>query len=359
MNIYKSVSIVILSIIVLAACGEKPVEEKTAAYVLPVKLMTISSAESRSTRSFPAKIAANKQADLSFRIGGVLQERPPFEGTRVKKGDLLAELEDKDAKNTQINREADYELAQADFRRVQKLLKKKLISQADFDTAQAKLKSAKAALSTAHDHLTYTRLYAPFAGIIAKVSVDNFQVVGANQTILTLQKTDTVDLEVQIPEKLVAKYLSHDRYKSIKSSAQFVGDSANTYPVFLKEFSSQVTTGTQAYQVVYSMPQLEELALLPGMTAVVNFKLPDTDISKQYPVVPLTAVEKKDSNGKTLVWIYEQGKVRAQQVTLGKITTEGVEVIGGVKAGDQVVTAGVLKLTNGQMVKPLKWERGV
>ena len=341
----------------ISACSPTQETVSTQPVIQPVKLFSISSEESRNSRIYPAKVVANKQADLSFRIGGVLEQRPPFEGVQVKKGQLLAKLEDKDTKNTLLNREADFELANAEFKRFQKLLKQKLISQSNFDTAKAKLKSAKAALSAAKDQLSYTSLFAPFDGIVAKVSVDNYQVVGANQTLLTLQKNDTVDLEVQIPEFFVAEYSANERYKKIKSSAQFFGDKSHTYPVTLKEFTTQVTPGTQAYEVVFSLKQPKTIKLLPGMTAEVTFILPN-DIDN-YPIVPLSAVENADANGKSLVWVYSNGNVVKRKVALGKITDDGIQVISGLKAGEKIVSAGIQHLDAGMKVKPLKWERGV
>ena len=355
----RYISILLSSVLLIAACSPKQDVEVSKEVIQPVKLFKISSEESRNARTYPAKVAANKQADLSFRISGVLEKRPPFEGVQVTKGQLLAKLEDKDAKNNLLNREADYELANAEFKRLQKLLKQKLISQSNFDSAKAKLKSANAALSSAKDQLSYTHLYAPFDGIVAKVSVDNYQVVGANQTVLTLQKNDSVDLEVQIPESLVAKYSVNDRYKQIKSSAQFVGDKNHTYPVTLKEFTTQVTPGTQAYEVVFSLAQPKDLKLLPGMTAEVTFILPSDGPDHSYPVVPLSAVENADTNGKSVVWVFSNGQVQERKITLGKITDNGIQVTKGLKAGEQIVSAGIQYLSQGMKVKPLKWERGV
>lgn len=174
-----------------------------------------------------------------------------------------------------------------------------------------------------------------------------------------MQKNDTVDLEVQIPESLVAKYSTNDRYKKIKSSAQFVGDKSHTYPVTLKEFATQVTPGTQAYEVVFSLPQPKALKLLPGMTAEVTFMLPKDSQYNVYPIVPLTAVEKADVNAESIVWVFSNGQVEQRKVTLGKITQDGIQITSGLKAGEKIVSAGIQHLSNGMKVKPLKWERGV
>ncbi|WP_239480509.1 efflux RND transporter periplasmic adaptor subunit [Parashewanella hymeniacidonis] len=355
----RYISILIASMLFMTACSPKQEVVTSSEVIQPVKLFTIPSEESRNTRTYPAKVAANKQADLSFRVSGVMEKRPPFEGVQVKKGQSLAKLEDKDAKNNLLNREADYELASAEFKRVQKLLKQKLISQSNYDTAKAKQKSADAALASAKDQLSYTTLYAPFDGIVAKVSVDNYQVVGANQAVLTLQKNDSVDLEVQIPEYLVAKYSVNERYKKIKSSAQFIGDKNHTYPVTLKEFTTQVTPGTQAYEVVFSLAQPKDLKLLPGMTAEVTFILPNDGPDHVYPVVPLSAVENADANGESVAWVFSNGQVKERTIKLGKITDDGIQIISGLTAGEQIVSAGIQHLSEDMKVKPLKWERGV
>ncbi|SUI80827.1 Macrolide-specific efflux protein macA precursor [Shewanella baltica] len=180
MKSYRLLPLAMLLPALLSGCSpaESSVQVDT---VRPVKLFEVLNVEAGDFRTFPARVAANSRAELSFRISGQLTELTLVEGQRVAQGSLLAQLDDRDAKNNLMTREAEHELLAADFKRKAELLNRKLISQSEFDSTQAQLKSAKAALAAARDQLSYTRLTAPFSGTIAKRLVDNHQIVQANQ----------------------------------------------------------------------------------------------------------------------------------------------------------------------------------
>ncbi|MBF4318344.1 efflux RND transporter periplasmic adaptor subunit, partial [Vibrio anguillarum] len=168
-----------------------------------VKLIHVDQLSSSQQRRFPGKLYASQQADLAFRISGELIQLDLVEGQYVAQGDILAELDKRDAINALLNAKANFELAQVDFKRKQTLLNRRLISASDVDSARAVLKSAEASLRANQDQLAYTTLYAPFSGVIGKVHTDNYQMIPSNQTIITLQNIDTFDLKIQLPESVL------------------------------------------------------------------------------------------------------------------------------------------------------------
>ncbi|QLE87019.1 MULTISPECIES: efflux RND transporter periplasmic adaptor subunit [Shewanella] len=345
---------------VLAGCSAESIETP-APTVRPVKLVEIADAHAGAIRQFPAKVAATKQADLAFRLSGHLVEFAYLEGQHVKKGTVLARLDSRDASNTLLNREADYELAAADFERKGELLRRELISQAEYDTAQAQLKSSQANLASAQDQLSYTELKAPFDGTIAKISIDNYQMVQANQTILVLQKDRNIDVVIQVPESLASTITRFNPNASSQPTVRFATKPELSFPVKLKEHATQVTPGTQSYEVVFTLPQPTDINILPGMSAELSLDVSNRNANGMTSVLPASAIIKRDTDGENIVWTYnaDSGKVHAQIVTLGKVTTQGIEITQGVKAGDQVVVAGVQYLAEEQKVKPLRWQRGV
>ncbi|WP_394204540.1 efflux RND transporter periplasmic adaptor subunit [Shewanella waksmanii] len=345
---------------VLAGCSAESIETPPPT-VRPVKLIEISDANAGAVRQFPAKVAATKQADLAFRLSGHLVEFAHLEGQHVKKGTVLARLDSRDARNTLLNREADYELAAADFKRKGELLRRELISQAEYDTAQAQLKSSQANLASAQDQLSYTQLKAPFDGTIAKIAIDNYQMVQANQTILVLQKDRNIDVVIQVPESLASTITNINSNTHTQPVVRFATKPEQAFAVTLKEHATQVTPGTQSYEVVFTLPQPEGITILPGMSAELSIDVADHKAGSTLSVLPASAISKRDTDGESIVWTYnaDSGKVHAQIVTLGKVTTNGIEITQGIKAGDQVVVAGVQYLAEDLKVKPLRWQRGV
>jgi multidrug efflux pump subunit AcrA (membrane-fusion protein) len=155
MKSYRLLPLTMLLPALISGCS--PAESSVqVATIRPVKLFEVLNVEDGDFRTFPARVAANSRAELSFRISGQLTELALVEGQRVTQGSLLAKLDDRDAHNNLMTREAEHELLAADFKRKVELLNRKLISQSEFDSTQAQLKSATAALAAARDQLSYT-----------------------------------------------------------------------------------------------------------------------------------------------------------------------------------------------------------
>ncbi|MGF1761475.1 efflux RND transporter periplasmic adaptor subunit [Photobacterium sagamiensis] len=362
----KSASLSALALLmtstILTGCNSAESAVSQTASVRPVKLMTIGDAADHQTRIFPAKIAANQQADLAFRINGELVKLNLTEGQQVTKGQLLAKLDDRDAKNVLLNAEANYELAAAEFKRTQRIFKRNLISKSKYDMAKATLKSTKAALSTARDQLDYTRLTAPFSGVVAKVDLDNHQMIHASQTILSLRGDRLLDVEIQVPESLLLTLNDKLLDENYQPQVRF-GSQSELYPVTYKEHASKVSSGTQTYEVVFSLNRPEHLNVLPGMSAelLLDMSVMSKDKADTIAVLPQTAIFKSDEDKLTKVWRYdaETQKLESVEVTLGQVRAQGIEVLSGLDKDDQIVAVGASFLKSGMDVKPLRWERGV
>lgn len=351
--------IVIMVTAILVGCSAESTEVAPP-LIRPVKLLEVTDVNAASIRVFPAKIAATKQADLGFRVSGQLTDFTLVEGLHVKKGTILAQLDERDARNTLLNREADHELATADYKRKGELLRRQLISPADYDLAKAQLKSATAALANARDQLSYTRLIAPYDGTVAKISIDNFQMIQANQSVLVLQKDHDIDVVIQVPESMASQAIAFNPNAKFQPLVRFSAQPDQSYKASLKEHATQVTPGTQSYEVVYTLPRPTNITILPGMSAELTLDLSiGNEINKT--VIPASAVMKRDLDGENIIWLYhaDTGNVTPQIVTLGRITTNGVEILKGLSLGDQLVVAGVQYLSAEQTVKPLRWQRGV
>jgi len=358
MNHYIKTIILLTVTAFISGCSVES-KEPTAPSIRPVKLLQIADMQNAAIRRFPAKVTATEQAELAFRLPGQLVEFSLVEGQHVKKGAVLARLDDRDARNTLLHREAEHELAAADFARKGKLLHTQLLSQAEYDLAKAQLKSAQAALFSARDQLSYTVLTAPYSGTIAKITSDNYQMVQANQTLLVLQQDRNIDIVIQVSETLATRVTQLTGDSSNQAQVIFSAQPYKSYPVRLKEYATQVTPGTQSYEVVFTLPQPSDGQILPGMSAELTLKLATAE--QTVAILPTSAVMKRDANAQNIIWLYNSAThtVNPQTVTLGKVRSQGIEITSGIKAGDKVVIAGIQQLSAGLVVKPLHWQRGV
>ena len=359
----SSIAVMMLvTLTLLTGCDQEQTEHKDV--IRPVKLFEVKDPQQQQLRYFPGKVTATEEAEISFRIPGQIDKIEVKQGDDVTEGQVLAYLDDRDIRNELQDRQANYELAKAEFERASSLLKKKVISQSNYDTASAKLKSAEAALKLSRDKLAYTTLTAPFSGRVAQTLAEAHQQVQAQQPVLILQSSDRLDISIQIPESIVShvnkKTVNHD----YMPMATFPGAPGKEFPVSYKEHATRVTPGTQSYEVIFTRTAPANMNILPGMTATVIIDLAQvisTEGQPGYVLVPISAIAKDDTDNKTVVWRFDPStkQVHPVEVSAGRITEAGVQIMSGINPGDQIVTAGLSQLSDGMTVKPLRKERGL
>ena len=341
---------------------EAPVEKDI---VRPVKLITIEATDSINIRRFPAELKASEEADIAFRVGGQLMQVNVVAGQRVKKGDLLAVLDPTDFKLEVELAQANQSLAEAQFKRIQNLLRQDATTQSQYDSTKANLDQANNALQTAKNKLQYTKVYAPFTGVIAAVSIENFQYISAAAPIMHIQNIDDLDVEFQVPESLVVsiKSTQSDYQPNVIVDVAPNEKLSGTY----KEHNTTPDQTTMAYDVSLRLIRKgkSEHTLLPGMTANVDIDLSRLLGANRHIVVPVEAVMRHENTetgqSNSTVWVFNKdtGKVNSRVVTLGTLQGNNIEITSGLEAGDQVVAAGVNSLSESMHVRPWTRERGL
>lgn len=345
----------------LTGCKQETTQQQNI--IRPVKLFEIKDPQQQQLRYFPGKVTATDEAEISFRIPGQIDRITVKQGDEVSKGQVLAYLDDRDIRNELQDRQANYELAKAEFERARSLLAKKVISQSSYDTASARLKSAEAALKLSRDKLAYTTLTAPFSGRVAQTLAETHQQVQAQQPVLILQSSDQLDISIQIPESIVSHVNRKTLDNNYQPMATFPGAPGKEFPVSYKEHATRVTPGTQSYEVILTRAEPTNMTILPGMTATVIIDLArviDNPAQPGYVLVPVSAIGKHDGNNNTVVWRFDPTSQQVQPVAVstGRITEAGIQVT-GIHPGDQIVSAGLSQLYDGMTVKPLHKERGL
>jgi len=281
----------------------------------------------------------------------------------VHKGDVLARLDEADYRNSLNEKQARHGLARIQHDQASKLLKQKLSSQLQFDQAQAELKAAGAALEQAQDNLAYTRLLAPFDGVVARVDVENFQAIQANTPLIQLQAGNTLDVNFSVPESLITQLKAADDSNEMDSYCAVVRFSSRpkkSYRACHKSHEAMPDPLTRNYTAVFTLEPILDFAVLPGMTVSVevDFSVFWAHSDIQGLLVPVEAVF--ENNGKQWVWrVDEQQRARQTQVELGQIEADMLEITQGLSVDDQVIAAGVSYIREAMQVKPLVKERGL
>jgi len=353
---YLSSLAAIAAVSLLAACAEDqpPPTEPTPR---PVKTMVIAGADTAGKRSFPARIDAAQRAELAFRVGGTVKELPIKEGDRLAEGDLVARLDPTDFQIVVNDRQATFDKARKNFERGKELVGSGAISQVDFDQLEAEFKNAQAALETARQDLAYTELKAPFAGIVARRLVEQFEEVQPRQPIAALQNISRLEVKFDLPESVLRSVRAASEGQGGKAGeravvvATFDDRPGVEYPLTFKEVATKADPQTQTFEVTFLMDQVDNGVVLPGMTASVKVDFGQLVVTAPVYTVPVGAVV-GDSQLDARVWVVDEQAltVSPRQVTIGRLSGGEVEVLEGLEPGMRIVTAGAPFLADGMAV---------
>lgn len=358
--------------LLLPSCSRQKEQESVPEVVRPVKMLSVASGGESRQRKFPGTVRATQRADLSFQVPGTLVQIPVGEGLQVEKGQLIAQLDQRDFENSlrsaqgQLARvNAALASAQSEYDRILRIQKQDpgaasesmvVKRRESLDKSRAEIQSAQAAVDSARDMLGYTTLRAPFSGFVSRRHVDNFQEVQAKQAIVSLDDMSSLEILVDLPEIVVASLRGSkgDSAPAPVAHAEFAALPGKNYPLHVKEFSTRADPKTQTYQVVLQMDRPEDAPILPGMTATVVDESQTAGSGGESFVVPAIAVF-ADAQGAANVWVVDKGTmtVQSRQVVTGDlIGTDGIRITGGLQPGDTVAVSGVSQLRPGMKVRP-------
>lgn len=354
---------VLLLTFFLVAC-DRAVPEKND-NIRPVSLFAVSDSTQQGERIFPARILAGDRTELAFKRAGQLEQLLVNEGQRVERGQLIAELNNNDARLRLKDRQAAFTLTQAQYNRFASLIQRNVVSQAELDVQRAARDSAQAALKLAQEELNDMSIRAPFAGVIATVNVRNYQIIAPGQSIATLNALDSLDVVFNIPENLFTLIDANNiQYQPLVEFNHLPG---REFVASYKEHTAQTVSGALTYQMVLSLPRPPDIPLLSGMSGRVKINLGNLSGNASQPnvTVPVEAVFNPDdkTGQQPQVWvvIQHEGKlvVESRQVQLGQLTADGIQVVSGLSEGEMIVAAGTGELHQGQEVRAWVRERGL
>ncbi|OIQ50886.1 Multidrug resistance protein MdtA precursor [Pseudodesulfovibrio hydrargyri] len=367
----KNIVLILALTIFVAGCGDGEKVVKPEA-VRPVRVFTTDGTVQLDSRTYPGKVKASKEATLAFRLSGEVVELKVNEGDFVRKGQLIAMLDQRDYRAAVADYEAQLVGARSTLReaklniqRNSTLLQEKIVSQSTFDTAQSNYETSRArvlsleqTLRRAKLNLLYTELTAPFDGVVARRYISNHEFVQAQESIVDLEDISSLDIVVDVPENVWVRAFSEGDKEKSSNIASFESLPGKTFPLRLKEYQTNSDPGTQTYKVTLTIDDAEESGVYPGMTAEISGVMqgPGADTSVSVPFHAIVG----DAKGEKYVWILNKDNtVSKREVVLGRISDLGMALVtSGLTPGETLVSAGVNYLHEGQKVETLKGRIG-
>ena len=336
----------------LTACG--PREPSSPAPPRPVKFITVKPATQDRQVQMTGDIHAHDETSLSFRLDGRMLTRPADVGDHVEAGKVLATLESTTTANALRSAMADTESARASQRvaalnlhRMKQLMPSGAIAraqldsaQSDWETAAARLQSSEAALNSAKENLSWTQLTAPFSGVITAVSASAGQVVSAGQTVIFLASGARRDVVLDVPSPAEFSSLSGGKF-----CISLLSSPAITAQAHLRDISPQADALTRTWRIRLTLDD-PPAAMLLG--ASVSVALPESDAGSF--ILPASVLTRLAGKPAVFVLDAKRGKVQRRTVVISRFTANDVYIASGLTAGENVVTAGVSTLRDGEAV---------
>ena len=219
----------------------------------------------------------------------------------------------------------------------------------DVAAQKAVIKGLKSNLQSLNDNLSDTTLTAPFDGIIATRSVDNFSNIQAKETVATLQNLASPKLQFDVPAPDVVVLAKIEKRVLM---VELDGLSGQTFAATGNEFSTKADSATQTYRGTASIQNPNGEPILPGMTGSITVTAEAGGEAKL--LVPVSAVA-SDASGKPYVWLVDlvENKVSKQSVETGAATGASIVVKNGLKKDDVIATAGLSALQDNLVIKPV------
>lgn len=339
-----SVVIIGFSCLLLAGCSaDNQTEEKT-----PFVLSSQIEQGAFLQWYLNGQISAQRQADLSFQVAGLVSERLVNSGAQVTAGEVLLKLDPTDIQLRQRAAEAnlratnaEYALAQTEAQRAQDLLARKLVSQQDYDRAQNLVTTLKQRqtglqreLELVKRQLGYTELKAPATGYIQNVNVDAGQVVQIGQTVAGFIYSNGLDILVEVPES---------RIETLPQTAQAqLRGQQNLIEVQLRELVPKSNEQSRTWQARFALPT--DISAQLGQTARLSFG----ESSPLYKV-PLSAIFEQAQGAH--IWLIQNQQVQPQAVIIKHLGSDYALIEADIPADSRIVKAGTHLLKAGQNVR--------
>lgn len=275
-------------------------------------------------------LRADEEVDLSFETSGKLISINFTEGTRVKKGDLLAKINDKPLQAQLEKLLAQQKLSEAKEFRQRSLLDKDAISQESYDQIVTELHTIQADINLVNARISETELRAPFDGVIGLRYVSEGTYTNANTKIARLVKMSPLKIDFSISERY------SDAVKVGFPITFTVDDKQYQAKVYAVDPKIEYNTKTVLLRAVYPNNNEE---LMPGRYAGIVLQLNEMKDAIAIPTEALVP----EMEGE-IVYVSRKNRAEVVKVTTGLRTESLVQVTEGLKFGDTLLTTGILQL---------------
>lgn len=322
---------------VLSGCGQKQKNASPpATSTATVRAQIIESKKRIATEEVVGTVRAKLRSVIEAKVSGKIEQMLVVPGQQVKAGETLAVVDAREVQARYDQAVALSQQAEADLKRLTALLEQKVLSQAEFDSAQAKARVTVASRNEAETLLSYTKVTAPFDGVITRKHADVGDLATPGKPLLDMEDSTALRLEADVPEAVVGRLTLGDqlpvRIAALEKELTGV----------ISEIAPAADPNSRTFLVKLDLPGMP--GLRAGQFGRVAMPVGETAALR----VPASAITQRGQM--ELVFIVSDGKAQLRLVKTGKRLGNEVELVSGVSAGEKIITENAAGLIDGQPV---------
>lgn len=337
-------------VVLLTGCGtSEPQEKASSEDPIPAYVTTVQPAGDSETLAAAGTVRLLRETALGFTTAGKVASVRYEEGDRVKRGAILAALDTSTVAADLSSARAERDRAEAEYDRIQALFKDGWVTKSRLEQSEAAARAARSRIEATDFASRTATIRAPSNGIILTRNIDAGQIVAAGMTVLVLGEMDKgYVLRVPMTDSDASR-ISVGMPAKVMLSA--VSDTALDAVVSDKDGRADERTGT--FEVSFALPASE--GLRSGQLGMVDVQVPRaTSATFAIPANAIFGVR----SGEGLVFVVDgKNRVKQRNVQIGKLTDKNLEILAGLAQGDVIVTRGVEKLHDGDLIKPIRTGR--
>ena len=343
----RRLPLVLLLAVTLGACRPQPkAEEKKEEPSIPVEVAAVATGPIDAAYRGTATLEAENEATVMAKQGGVIEQVLVEENDRVRAGQVLARLESDKLRFEMQRQKAEVDRLEQDFSRLRSVYERHLVSKEVFDKTQFDLAASHAQLDLAALALRESEVRAPFDGVVSARFIKRGNQIQPNTQAFRITQLDRLRAAIYVPERDIYKLQA--QHKVNLTVDAWPGQSF-TGAVML--ISPVVDAASGTVKVIVTI-DAKQSGLRPGMFARAQILY---DRREQALLIPRDAVIVEDAAES--VYVVAAGHARRRSIRTGYGDADHLEVVEGLKAGEQVVTTGQSSLKDDakvETVAPLK-----
>ena len=336
----RTIGYVVLVMMVLSSCGGQ--KEKPSKAPIRVKTLVVSPDFMNHAQTYVGIVEEREATAVSFTNMGVVRRVLVNEGQAVSRGQLIAEMDNTQARNLLRNAEAQMTQANDALQRYGMLHDQKALADATWVEIQSKVAQAKSQVEVAKKNLADCRLTAPVSGIIGRKMITAGETALPSQAVVNILDISTVKVKVAVPETEIGRITANT-----PTSINVEAINGNYQGGTIKK-GVEADALTHTYDIRINVANTGR-KLLPGMVASVRFGATESQAFEQL-TMPVMAVQKK-SDGSLFVWtVAPDSTAHRTMVTICETMGNSVIVNTGISEGQRIVTEGYQKLSENSKV---------